>query len=151
MKKRVSYFFSISTLSLLIVMSGEAQTIDKSKLVGTWVCYKATEGNKEVTSRCKDHQVTFTKDSTYRELKPYFNNSVSGTYSISPANYIISYKNLVDTTYTDGFKDKIQSMRVEHESTQIFSLTKDELVLMIKKNPGNELPADLKMYYRRIK
>jgi hypothetical protein len=127
------------------------QAIDFNQLNGTWYCYKATQGTTDMTDMYKDHYATFKADFKYIEERRYYYNTYSGIYKLDKTSKQISFKNMVSVTKFPKAKVpmKDQIDKYGKESEFIFSLDKDNLVILLKK--GGELQGDTKLFYRRDK
>lgn len=145
--------YTLTFLLGFIALTIYAQTIDLNLLPGTWLCYKATQSDKkDVTEYYKGCNSTFKTDSTYlEEMGP--NSTTKGAYILNKKNKTLTFKNLILTTkYPDG-KVKINDlvMPIELQEKIIILLDKDNLVILLKKNPNSELQADTRVYYKRQK
>lgn len=137
----------------LLFYSVFSQKINFDLLAGTWLCYKATQGSKDVTESYKEHYAMFKSDSTYIEERRYNFNTIKGKYHLDKKNKIISYENMISTTKYPNAKTKMNDliMSVNLDNEIIVSLDNENLIILLKGSQNKELNKDTKIYYKRQK
>lgn len=130
-----------------------SQTVDLKQLTGTWLCYKATQGKKDITESYKDHYATFKSDSTYIEERRYYYNTTKGVYHLDKTNKTLSFGKLINTTRYLDAKVKMDDLVLDitQPNKIITSLDKDNLVVLLKGKSNSELIEDTYLYYTREK
>lgn len=143
--------YTLTYLLAIIAFTSFSQTIDLSQLTGTWLCYKGTQGNTDMSGTYKGHFATFKPDSTYIEERRYSYNTTKGVYHFDKNTNTLSFSNLVNTTKYPDAKVKMDDlvMSITQHSEIITSLDKDNLVILLKGTPDTELQVDTYLYYKR--
>lgn len=143
----------LTYLITLLSFTSFSQTVDLTKLTGTWLCYKATQGKIDETESYRDHYATFGTDSTYIEERRYYYNTTKGIYHIDKRTKTLSFKKLVNTTKFPNAKVKMDDLIISDakQNEIITSLDNDKLVILLKGTPNTELQVDTYLYYKRQK